>query len=96
MSRLSRETLAVGLRAALRIQQGELPTEADLAAAPHLDGWAIEEITPGLSRLIGVVSGHPKIADGWCTTSVLLVLDRHRKFARTASRLYRLGKPLGG
>ena len=95
MSRLSRETLAAGLRAALRIQEGELPTDADLAAAPRLEGWAIEEVEANLYRLVGVVTGHPTVADGWCTTSVLLVIDENRKWARTVSRLYRLGRPLG-
>jgi hypothetical protein len=96
MSRLSRETIAAGLKAAVRIQHGELPTAADLAMAPRLEGWAIEEVSPGLFLLVGVVSGHPRVADGWCSTSVLLVLDKHRKYARTVSRLYKLGKPLGG
>lgn len=96
MSPLSHETIAAGLQAAMRIREGELPTNADLAAAPRLEGWAIEEVLPGLFRLVGVVSGHPEIADGWCSTSVLLVLDQHRGYAWTVSRLYKLGKPLGG
>ena len=46
-------------------------------------------------RLIGVVSGHPSIADGWCTTSVVLAADEAAGWARTVSRYYRLGPRLG-
>lgn len=96
MSRLSQETLVAGLRAARRLHKGELPTNADLAAAPLLEGWALEEVAPGLFRLVGVVTGHPLLADGWCSTSVLLFIAADRTWARTVSRLYRLGMPLAG
>lgn len=36
MSRLTRDTVMAGLQAARLIQQGHLPTEADLTAAPVL------------------------------------------------------------
>lgn len=94
MSRLSIETVSEGLRAAIRIKEGRLPTEAELQAAPLLTGWALSA-EPRFHRLVGVVSGHPIIDDGWCTTSVVLVIAPHRKWAHTVSRLYRLGAPLG-
>ncbi|WP_332700989.1 DUF6634 family protein [Devosia sp.] len=96
MSRLSRQTAVAGLRAARRLHEGERPTNADLAVAPLLEGWALEEVAPGLFRLVGVVTGHPLLADGWCSTSVLLFIDADRTWARTVSRLYRLGMPLAG
>jgi hypothetical protein len=70
MSRLSQETLVAGLRTARRLHKGERPANADLAVAPLLEDWALKEVAPGLFRLIGVVSGHPTIAGGWCSTSV--------------------------
>lgn len=94
MSRLSSETVSEGLRAAIHLKQGRLPTAADLQTAPLLSGWALAE-EPPFQRLVGVVSGHPTIENGWCTTSVVLVIDPHRKWARTVSRLFRLGPPLG-
>jgi hypothetical protein len=94
MSRLTRDTVMAGLQAARLIQQGHLPTEADLTAAPVLSNWVLAEEPENLFRLAGMVSGHPLLADGWCTTSIVLVMDPHRKWARTVSRLYRLGQPL--
>ena len=94
MSRPSSETVSAGLRAAIHLKEGHLPAEADLQAAPLLSGWALVAEPPSLHRLVGVVSGHPIIADGWCTTSVVLVIDPQRQWARTISRLYRLKQPL--
>jgi len=94
VSRLTRDTVMAGLQAARHIQQGHLPTEADLAAAPVLSNWVLADEPGNLFRLAGMVSGHPLLADGWCTTSIVLVMDPHRKWARTVSRLYRLEKPL--
>ncbi|MCF1742051.1 DUF6634 family protein [Paradevosia shaoguanensis] len=94
MSLLTRDTVLAGLRAARRIQQGHLPTQAELAAAPVLSNWVLAEEPGNLFRLAGMVSGHPLLADGWCTTSIVLVMDPDRNWARTVSRLYRLEKPL--
>lgn len=96
MNKLSIETLSAGLRAALRIQEGQLPTDDEVRAAPLLSDWALEEVSPNLVRLVGFVSGHPLLPDGLCMTSVVLVIDTNRNWARTVSRLYRLTQPLGG
>jgi hypothetical protein len=95
MGLLSNEQVLEGLRAALRLQQGEKPTQAELAAAPVLDGWMVQRASASVARLGGFVSGHPLIADGWCWTSVVLFIDPEERFARTVSRLYRLGSPFG-
>lgn len=95
MSKLTIGDIAVGLREALRIQEGHLPSQADLISAPTLSGWAVEQVGENTYRLIGVVTGHPIVPDGWCTTSVVLVMDPERGWARTVSRLYRLAEPLG-
>ena len=94
MSRLSDEQVAAGVLAAIKLSDGELPTEAELAGAPLLTGWVLGEGPGGYSRLGGFVSGHPSLADGWCWTSVVLYLETNRRWARTVSRLYRLGDPL--
>lgn len=94
MSRLSHETVVAGLRAAIKLRSGELPTEADLKSAPLLTGWILGQEPGGYYRLGGFVSGHPKLADGWCWTSTVLFLEPTRRWARTVSRLYRLSDPL--
>ena len=94
MTRLSNEMLLAGLRAAIKLREGELPTEAELADAPLLTGWVLGQESGGHSQLGGFVSGHPSLADGWCWTSVVLYLEPNRRWARTVSRLYRLGDPL--
>jgi hypothetical protein len=95
MSSLSNEQVLEGLRAALRLQHGEKPSEADLAAAPVLDGWIVQRASASVARLGGFVSGHPLVADGWVWTSVVLFIDPEEHFARTVSRLYRLGQRFG-
>lgn len=95
MSPLSNEQVLEGLRAALRLQQGEKPSQAELAAAPLLEGWIVQRASASVARLGGFVSGHPLLADGWVWTSVVLFIDPEEHFARTVTRLYRLGPPFG-
>ena len=94
MSMLTREAIAAGLRAAAKIKAGQLPTEEDLADAPALNGWAFRNAPDDLVRLVGWVTDHPLLEDGWITTSVVLAIDPERKWARTVSRLYRSEVPL--
>lgn len=95
MSILPKEVVAAGLREAARIAAGYVPNEADLAGAPLLSNWAVEAQFGGLVRLVGVVTGHPSLRDGWCTTSIVLAADEEAGWARTVSRYYRLGPKLG-
>ncbi len=68
------------------------PDEAELAAAPYLDFWA--EIWRPAPVLTGIVRGHPSIAnDRPIVTSDLITMDAAAGWARTLSRLYRLGSP---
>lgn len=90
-----KDTVAAGLREAARIAAGFVPGEAELAGAPLLSSWIVEVQPGGLIRLVGSVSGHPTISDGWCTTSVVLAADETAGWARTVSRYYRLGPKLG-
>ena len=95
MTMLTDEAIAAGLREWTRIRNGFVPGEAELAGAPVLSHWTVEVLPGGLPYLIGEVSGHPQLADGWCTTSVLLAADLELGWARTLSRYYRLGPKLG-
>jgi hypothetical protein len=79
-----------------RIDAGEAPTAADLADAPVLSDWKIGVDGRGLPLLIGVVIGHPRIADGHIAyTSTLIRIDAGASWARTVSRYYRLGPQHG-
>src|SRR3546814_9896948 len=65
-----------------RIKRGELPTPADLAAAPQLDCWYLTEHY-GRLALGGFVSGHPTLADGaHIATSPLLWISDDERAAR--------------
>ena len=69
------------------------PAPGALRAAPLLEGWLVLTAPGPLPlRLAGVCTGHPRIADGWLTTSPLLgIEDRPEGLAaRTWSRWYRL------
>lgn len=82
--------------------KGHAPRSIELARAPLLKDWHANLIyerieTPSSAvlnamSLSGRVTGHPQRADGeLITTTTLVWLDRHRKWARTKQCLYRLG-----
>jgi hypothetical protein len=62
-----------------------------------MDRW---RLLPGVCRppylgvLIGEITGHPSVRDGWTSTSPVVSIDREAKRARTRSRWYRLGEEL--
>lgn len=76
-----------------RIQRGELPGAAELEQSPRLDHWAVCIDGP-FPVLVGVVSNHPLLDDGWITTSPLIFISDDKQLARTVSRFYRLAAPL--
>ena len=94
MSKLSKEAVLAGLDAARRLRAGQLPTAAEIAAAPLLSGWVVQPLDGSLVRLFGVVEGHPIVPDGPCATSALLVMADDKSWARTVSRVYALGPSL--
>ncbi len=78
----------------VHIRDGKPPNEEALQAAPHLEGWALRWRT--VPCLTGLVSGHPHIEDGDnCTTTEVWALAPKLGYARTTSRFYSLGRPLG-
>lgn len=74
-------------------EDGIEPNEAELAAAPLLEDW--RPTSRATVALSGRVSGHPSKPSGAIETSELFATDG-ATFARTFSRLYRLGRPLRG
>ena len=67
------------------------PSENDLALAPLLTSWLPVRGPAGIHvALVGRVSGHPMISDGWIRTSFLCGLDEQGAWARSTSRWYRL------
>jgi hypothetical protein len=64
-------------------------------AAPILNNWrhiTVGHGSPGI--LVGEVSGHPLLPNGWITTSAVREIAEDRSHAHTASRRYELAKPL--
>lgn len=74
MTFVTSRIVADALREVERIREGFVHGAAELADAPHLSHWTVEAQSAGLLYLIGEVSGHPLIDDGWCTTSAVLAL----------------------
>lgn len=65
-----------------------------LAGAPFLDEYAL--IPQPAAGLTGIVTGHPRIADGHrCISTQVFHIDTERGVARTLNRWYRLGRPHG-
>ncbi len=72
----------------------KVPTEAELAAAPLLQGWVLESPSNSRPWLYGWFFGHPEIDDGdHGHTSPVLQMDTGSPahWATTENRLYRLG-----
>lgn len=69
------------------------PDNSKLQFAPTLEKWTTIQGRNDLScSLIGHVSGHPILSIRWIRTSRLCGLDPDRRWARTTSRWYRLGR----
>ena len=72
-----------------RFSIGQMPTEAEIAAAPLLDP-VIVAARP-IPCLTGGNGGHPYVRGPLVHTSPLIVMASDLGWARTYSRLYRLG-----
>ena len=73
-----------------RLVAGELPSDAELRAAPFLEDWSI--VLEPVPCLVGKVSGHPSVRGPLVRTSPVWAMGTHQAWARTASRYYALGR----
>jgi hypothetical protein len=74
------------------IRRDGAPSPEALNMGPTLEGWNLS--TRPVPCLAGVYLNHPKIPNGYIgITSELLVINVELGFARTRSRVYRLGEP---
>jgi hypothetical protein len=92
LSSLNRELekLTVDLRS---LSEGRPPSEKDLQTCPLLDQWSFGFLP--VPCLVGAVYQHPMFGTRpHVHTSELVLIDPHKRWARTWSRFYRLGKQL--
>lgn len=80
------------LRAIAAVEAG--PSEADLANAPVLSDWKAAVSPHGHMVMWGDVADHPILGTEPITTSQLVAIHPEAGWARTASRWYRLGRPI--
>lgn len=71
-----------------RILHGIGPTADDLAAAPIMEDWILAPYAG-----IALKGSVPHLVPGELTSTEVFVLDPGAGYARTFSRLYRLGRP---
>jgi hypothetical protein len=91
----SRKSIAAALADRDRIYDGWEPGDPELASAPLLDDYVCMSDGENV-YFVGHVSGHPRVPDGPCTTSLVVAADRNtQSWIRTVSRWYRLGRPHG-
>lgn len=77
------------------IAEGGFPNKATLETAPILKSVSLAPIF--LPVLSGAVTGHPLLpgTERYIATSLLEVICQAHGWARTQSRFYRLGNPIG-
>ena len=75
-----------------RIGGGEMPTAAELKAAPLLDPYRLDTCT--MTCLIGANRDHPTLKGPVICTTEVWALAPELGWARTLSRLYRLGRSM--
>ena len=75
-----------------RVGDGDMPTAGELAAAPLLDPFTIGTLR--MPCLVGGNTGHPLRTGPVIRTSEVWVMAPEQGWARTYSRLYRLGEPM--
>ena len=93
--RTHRERIAAAEALVAKIAGGWRPADEELRDAPLIDHW-IPLVTEDGAVLLGDIAHHPILEPGRRkATSMLLALDGSLLWARTISRFYRLGRPLG-
>jgi hypothetical protein len=77
-----------------RVEVGDFPKPEELERAPLLNDYLLG--ARPLPCLVGCVTGHPKVGPGPVATSDVWMIAEELGWARTLSRLYRLGRPAMG
>lgn len=77
-----------------KLSTGWRPSASDLDNAPFLDAWQVFSDGNGGVYLGGECTGHPRIRDGYITTSCVVAADLDAGWVRTASRFFRVGQSL--
>jgi hypothetical protein len=77
--------------------RGNVPSALALLQAPRVDNW-VAEVKPRRTEFVLVITGdvtkHPDNDDGdTIQTSAVLWFDRKRRFVRSLTKIYALGKP---
>lgn len=89
--------LALRLRALAddcdRLERGRAVSPTVLQKAPLLTDW-VPAITPEGVKLLGRVTGHPRLGDCAAATTALWFADPDGAWVRSLSRFYRLRSPL--
>jgi len=81
------EELLIDLK---HIDAGHMPESRNVLFAPLIHDWRI--VPWPTATLTGTVAGHPSVVDGRpAVTSAITVFAPELGWARTGSRLYRLG-----
>lgn len=73
-----------------RIRKWLVPQSPDRATGTTITDYTLAVDRRGLLRLVGQVSGHPRLGGTWATTSPVWQLTSDTHFARTSKRWYRL------
>lgn len=69
--------------------------EYEVEQLPKLSNWRLMVATPGKRGfVVGELTGHPQVKDGWVTTGQVVTLDEHNHILKTRKTTFRLGKPL--
>lgn len=76
-----------------RLERGRAVSPTVLQKAPLLTDWVPAITTEGV-KLVGRVTGHPRLGDCSAATTALWFADPDGAWARSLSRFYRLGPPL--
>ncbi|QYO77753.1 DUF6634 family protein [Devosia salina] len=97
LSEHMRRKIAAARKSLQRLRAGWCPGPDILELAPRLHDWRFIQVEPRGTILVGTVIGHPRLGDRpYVQTSYLIGLDAtHLKWARTLSRFYVLGEPMG-
>jgi hypothetical protein len=80
--------------------KGAVPSDAEMAAAPLIEGWFVTIVRPravDTLRVKGRLHRSDLVPEPGCPffSAPVIWFDRHHRFIRTATNLYQLGRQIG-